>query len=225
MVFIKKKGNKQIAIAFIAVLICFLIAVKALSSITTIIFKDEQKIVCIDPGHGGSASGAVSADKKRFEKDDNLALSLKIKEKLEQKDVKVIMTRDDDSDVSLKDRCKKANKNRADVFVAIHRNSSMDGTGMEVWIKDKPSKKEERLAKDILNSLVKCSGQLNRGVKKGYRNNSGNNYYVNANTNMPSCLVEVGFITNEEDNKKFDKLLDTYAQSIADSIYENLKKL
>ena len=42
---------------------------------------------------------------------------------------------------------------------------------------------------------------------------------------MPSCLVEVGFITNKEDNEKFDKLIDTYAQSIADAIYENLKKL
>ena len=135
------------------------------------------------------------------------------------------MTRDDDSDVSLKDRCKKANKSKSDLFVAIHRNSSSDGTGMEVWIKDKPSKEEKRLAEDILNALVKCSGQLNRGVTKGYRNTSGNNYYVNANTDMPSCLVEVGFITNKEDNEKFDKLIDTYAQSIADAIYENLKKL
>ena len=225
VILIKNKGNKQLAAAFIIVLLCFLIAVKALSSVTTVIFKDEHNTVCIDPGHGGDAAGALSSDKKRFEKDDNLALSLKIKEKLEEKDVKVIMTRDDDSDVSLKDRCKKANKSKSDLFVAIHRNSSSDGTGMEVWIKDKPSKEEKRLAEDILNALVKCSGQLNRGVKKGYRNTSGNNYYVNANTDMPSCLVEVGFITNKEDNEKFDKLIDTYAQSIADAIYENIKKL
>ena len=81
VILIKNKGNKQLAAAFIIVLLCFLIAVKALSSVTTVIFKDEHNTVCIDPGHGGDAAGALSSDKKRFEKDDNLALSLKIKEK------------------------------------------------------------------------------------------------------------------------------------------------
>lgn len=220
---IKLSDKKQICAAFAAVFFCFIIAVKALSSVTTVIFTTRY-IVCIDPGHGGSETGACSENNKRLEKDDNLALSLKVKSSLEAKDVKVIMTREDDSTVSLKERCVIANNGNADLFVSLHRNSSSDGTGMEVWIKDKPSEEETALAEDILDELVSVSKLTKRGVKKGYRNKSGNNYYVNGNTKMPSCLVEVGFISNEEDNKNFDENIDKYAEVIADAIFENLKK-
>ncbi len=203
-------------------MLCFLVAVKALSSITTIIFE-EIKIVCIDPGHGGNDVGAAYKSKTRLEKSDNLSLALKVKNELEKMDVKVIMTREDDTYISLKDRCKTANRGRADLFVSLHRNSSSDGTGMEVWIKDKPSAEEEKLGKDILKSLVNASELTERGLKKGYRDSTGNNYYVNANTNMPSCLVEVGFISNEKDNEDFDKNIDEYAKAIAESIYKNLQ--
>ncbi len=220
---IKLSDKKQVAAAFAAVFFCFIIAVKALSSVTTVIFTTKH-IVCLDPGHGGEESGALSKDKKRREQDDNLALALKVKSELEKKDVKIIMTRENDSTVSLKERCVIANNGNADLFVSLHRNSSNDGSGMEVWIKDKPSAKEEELAEDILNALVSVSALPNRGVKKGYRNKSGNNYYVNGNTKMPSCLVEVGFITAKADNDNFDRNLNAYAEVISDAIYENLKK-
>ena len=220
---IKLSDKKQVAAAFAAVFLCFIIAVKALSSVTTVIFTTKH-IVCLDPGHGGEESGALSKDKKRREQDDNLALALKVKSSLEKKDIKVIMTRENDSTVSLKERCVIANNANADLFVSLHRNSSDDGTGMEVWIKDKPSPEEEKLATDILNGLISASELTNRGVKKGYRNKSGNNYYVNGNTKMPSCLAEVGFITSKADNENFDKNIDAYAETIAQAIYENLKK-
>lgn len=222
MISIKISWNKQLIISFVIVLLSLLIAIKALSSITTVIF-DSEYIVCIDAGHGGSDSGATYSSKSRLEKDDNLKLALKICKELEKNDIKVIMTRENDVNVSLKERCKKANKGRADLFVSLHRNSSSDGTGHEVWIKDNPSQVEETLAQDILNALSDNSELLNRGVKSGYRNSTGNNYYVNANTNMPSCLVEVGFISNEKDNNEFDKNIDKYAQAIAQSIIANLK--
>ncbi|MBQ8783006.1 MAG: N-acetylmuramoyl-L-alanine amidase [Clostridia bacterium] len=219
---IKKSINKQLVLGFVLILICFLIAVKALSSITTVIFEDIN-IVCLDPGHGGEDVGATYNSKTRLEKNDNLDLALKVKAELEKMDVKVIMTRETDTFVSLKDRCKTANRGRADLFVSLHRNSSSDGTGIEVWIKDQPSEQEEKLAKDILTALVNSSEIPERGVKKGYRDSTGNNYYVNANTNMTSCLVEVGFISNEVDNADFDKNIDAYAKSIAKAIYDNLQ--
>lgn len=220
---IKLSDKKQIAAAFAAVFFCFIIAVKALSSVTTVIFTTRYT-VCIDPGHGGEETGASSNDNKRREQDDNLRLSLLVKSELEKKDIKVIMTRENDSTVSLKERCVIANDSEADLFVSLHRNSSVDGSGMEVWIKDKPSEKEVELADDILQSLVSVSGLSDRGVKRGYRNRSGTNYYVNGNTKMPSCLVEVGFITNKKDNENFDKNLKNYASAIAEAVSENLKK-
>ena len=221
---ITNSDKKQLIIAFAAVILCFITAVKALSSITTVIFTSRYT-VCIDAGHGGTEHGASSKDKKRREQDDNLRLSMKIRDELEKKDVRVIMTREDDTTVSLKQRCVIANNKKADLFISVHRNSSEDGTGMEVWIKDEPSEAEKELADDILNALVDASGMKKRGVKRGYRNKSGRNYYVNGNTKMPSCLAEVGFITNEDDNKNFDKNIDAYAAAMAGAIYENLKKI
>lgn len=220
---IKNADKRQLAAALGAVMLCFIIAVKALSSVTAVIFT-QSYTVCIDPGHGGEETGAVSKDGTRQEKDDNLRLSLKIKDELEKKDVKVIMTREKDNTVSLKERCVIANNNNADLFVSVHRNSSDDGTGMEVWIKDYPSDEEIKFADDILSALVSASALTERGVKRGYRNKSGNNYYVNGNTKMPSCLIEVGFITNETDNGNFDKNLNSYASAVADAVYANLKK-
>lgn len=222
MIKINKSTQKQFIFAFVAVLVCFLIAVKALSSITTVIF-DDIHIVCIDPGHGGEDVGATYNSKTRLEKNDNLTLALRVKDELEALGVKVIMTRETDTYVSLKDRCKTANRGRADLFVSLHRNSSSDGTGIEVWIKDVPSAQEEQLANDILSALSESSELPARGVKKGYRDLTGNNYYINANTNMPSCLVEVGFISNETDNEDFDKNIDAYAQGIAQAVYDNLQ--
>ncbi len=221
---IKKNFNIQLTVALVMVLVCFLIAVKALSSITTIIFEDKY-VVCLDPGHGGKDVGATYSNKSRLEKDDNLTLALKVKEYLETQDIKVVMTRDTDKYVSLKERCRKANKSKADLFVSLHRNSSDSGSGMEVWIKDNPTAEEYRLGKSILSALVDESGLTNRGVKKGFRDSSGNNYYVNANTNMPSCLVEVGFISNKIDNENFDKNIEKYAKAISTAIVESLKKV
>lgn len=56
------KDKKELIIAFTAVMLCFIIAVKALSSVTTVIFT-HQYVVCIDPGHGGEEQGAWSKDK------------------------------------------------------------------------------------------------------------------------------------------------------------------
>ena len=53
---------------------------------------------------------------------------------VEEKDIEVVMTRSKDNYVSLKDRCKIANKSKADLFVSIHRNSAELGNGVELWI-------------------------------------------------------------------------------------------
>lgn len=208
-------------IAVVAVLVSFLVAVKLLSQVVTEHYDDE-KIVCLDAGHGGSDCGATSTDGTRLEKDDNLALTLKVKAELEAMGVKVVLTRNDDSDVTLKERCKIANKKHCNLFVAIHRNSSETGSGFEAWIPDVEKGNEKKTAEKLLKALNDVDGLANRGVKSGYRDSSANNYYINANTNMPSILLEVSFITNVTDNESFDKNIDQYAKSIAEVIYDSV---
>lgn len=219
-----KKGNKGSVLLIFAILlmaVSFFTAVKLLSNAVEEHYE-SVKLVCLDAGHGADDCGATSTDGTRLEKDDNLRLTLKVKEKLEKSGAEVILTREDDSDITLKERCRLANKKRCDLFVSIHRNSAISGSGFEAWIAKEPKGNEKELAEKLIAALCEISGLPNRGVKLGYRNSSGNNYYINSNTNMPSLLLEVGFVTNEEDNKSFDKSLDENAEAIAGIIFDFL---
>lgn len=222
MDFMKKKGGITAILAVVLVLTSFLVAVKSLSGVVEEHYE-SVKVVCLDAGHGADDVGATSTGGARLEKDDNLRLTLKVRDKLEEKGVKVVLTREDDSDITLKERCKLANKKRCDFFLSLHRNSSVSGSGFEAWIAKEPKGNEEQTAQELVDALSDISGLPNRGVKKGYRNSSGNNYYVNSNTNMPSILLEVGFVTNENDNESFDKNIDKNAEAIAEIICNSIK--
>ncbi len=214
-----KKQNISLIIAVVLVIVSFLIAVKLLSQVVTEHY-DNEIIVCLDAGHGGTDVGATSTDGKRYEKDDNLRLTLKVRDELEAMGIKTVLTREEDETVSLKDRCKTANKKRADLFISLHRNSSAKGTGIEAWIAKRPKDAENKVAKKLTKAVSEATGLDDRGVKKGFRDNTANNYYVNANTRMPSVLLEVAFISSEEDNKAFDKNFDAMAAELAKVIYD-----
>lgn len=181
-----------------------------------------QKVsVVIDAGHGGKDMGA--SHNGRNEKDDNLLLAQKVAECLEEKGIDYAVTRTLDVYLSLESRCKFANIRSADLFVALHRNSALsDANGVEIWIGSENSAVERNFAQRILDGLEKVGISENRGVKAGYAG-EGNDYYVNKNTEMTSCLVELGFITSETDNKLYDENIDAYAQAIADAIEKELK--
>ena len=217
-----KKQNYAVIISVILVFVSFLVAVKLLAN-TAERHYDNELIVCLDAGHGGDDVGAVSTDGKRYEKDDNLALTLKVRDELELLGIKTVLTRDDDETVSLRDRCRIANKKRCDLFVAIHRNSSASGTGFEAWISKREKEDERSTAKKLTKQLSELTGLQDRGVKNGYRDLTANNYYINANTNMPSILLEVGFISSDEDNRAFDDNIDKMALEIAKVIYDSLQ--
>lgn len=184
--------------------------------------SSKRPTVCIDAGHGGDDFGAISGERR--EKDDNLRLSQAVKSELEDKGVRVIMTRNEDEFISLGDRCKRANRKKADLFVALHRNSAESGSGVEIWINSDPTQTESELAQNILDGVEAVGISKNRGVKNGFVSNSDGNYYVNKHTDMPSCLVEMGFITSKKDNKLFDENLSEYAKAIAQGIYDTLQE-
>ena len=128
--------------------------------------------------------------------------------------------------MELEDRCKIANSAGADFFVSIHRNSAVNGNGVEIWVNNNATDNsmDKLLAGYILELLDQTGISANRGVQLGYRGSSretvGNNYYVNRNTNMPSCLVEMGFMTSQIDNSNFDNKLEAYAKAISDAVIE-----
>lgn len=212
----KKRSKNRVKGIILAIILLVIVGL--------IIHERQKVMVCIDAGHGGKDAGSVSSNGKRYEKEDNLRIALRVKEKLEAQGISVILTREDDTFVSLGNRCKIANWRGADLFVSLHRNSSEKGNGVEIWVSEESDEISEKLALDILTNLEKVGIQQNRGVKSGTSENNGSDYFVNRNTKMPSCLIELGFISNAKDNELLDENLEEYAEAIAKGILQNLKE-
>jgi len=177
---------------------------------------NNQLLIVVDPGHGGSDPGATFEG--RLEKDDNLRMGLAVARNLREQGVNVLMTRDTDETVSLQRRVEMANAADADLFVSLHRNSYIEQTpstnGVENWIYlTAPEATSGRAAQLVLDQVVAVGVQSNRGVKRG-------NYYVLRRSRMPAMLFENGYIINEEDNRLFDEKLEDYAAAMVRGILE-----
>ena len=170
--------------------------------------------VWIDPGHGGSASGAVKGS--RMEKDDTLKLAKLVKAAFERCGISTVMTRTTDVFVSLKDRTDLENKNNCDLAVSLHRNSAADSSacGVETWMHSKAPASYIKWGEDVLKELEKVGVSKNRGVKKGFTGDANSDYAVNRDTKSPSMMIELGFISNDKDNGDYDKNLNAYSEAI-----------
>ena len=152
--------------------------------------------ICIDPGHGGADSGAVGNG--LLEKDINLDISLRQKALFEKLGHTVLMTRVDDSTVSLESRTSLANSNSVDVFLCNHINAG-GGQGAEVWYSIYGGKGKE-LAEKIVKYIEAC-GMVNRGAQTRSGSN-GDYYYVIRTTSMPAVIIEFAFVDNKYDAEK-----------------------
>ena len=170
----------------------------------------EMKIA-IDAGHGGNDPGAVGARLK--EKDVNLKLALGLEEVLEE-DYEVILTRSGDAFLHLRERSDLANNKNADIFISIHCNGfhKESANGIETF-HFPGSVQGELLAKSIHSSMQPTSGMRERGIKAA-------KFSVLARTKMPAVLLEIGFITNPEDESKManEKWIERMALAIREGV-------
>jgi N-acetylmuramoyl-L-alanine amidase len=163
------------------------------------------KTVVIDPGHGGSDSGAVSNQNGGAkEKDYTLNTALATTEYLRSQGINVVMTRDTDKTMALGERTAISNQVKPDLFTSIHYNSfNASASGVEIFyqLKDKNGGPTKTAATNILNSILAEFDYLNRGIKTRALSNSPNTdyLYVLRNNNYPSILVECAFIDSAKD--------------------------
>ena len=158
-----------------------------------------------------------------YEKNITLSIADPLRDMLEAAGAKVIMTRDSDVDVAgpyaedtaeLQARCDAANKAGADAFVSIHidsfSNGSVDGTTAYYY----PKTGNDLLLAQALHDAVMARLSIpDRGVRS-------NDFYVNVHTDMPSSLVEMGFISNTH---RLKMLTSSWGpKSIAQAIYKGL---
>jgi N-acetylmuramoyl-L-alanine amidase len=130
--------------------------------------KAFRPIIVLDPGHGGYDSGAVKFG--TVEKNVVLAFSLVLRDQLEKTGrYKVLMTRDDDTFIPLDDRTKYAERNKANLFIAIHADYSDNGSrarGATIYtLRDGVAKNLERSAKGNASDNVLSPEEIDT-VKK-----------------------------------------------------------
>ncbi|HWR10078.1 N-acetylmuramoyl-L-alanine amidase [Sporomusa sp.] len=163
----------------------------------------KDKVIAIDPGHGGSDPGAIGPS-QYMEKTATLAIAQRVRTLLEKAGAKVVMTRQDDRDVfgpnasaveELKARSTAANSRKADVFLSIHMNAftdrSVGGTSTYYYQK---TQYDAMLAQALQTSLVEA------GKLQDRRTNPAN-FYVIKRTRMPAALIEMAFISNPDEEK------------------------
>ena len=182
-----------------------------------------MKKIYIDPGHGGANPGATYG--KRKESEDVFALAQTVADRLSAvPDIAVKLSRTADTDPELDARTKEANAWGADYFISIHRNAFVPNraSGIEAWIYSKAAINGDayQKAQRIVDSLSTVTRLKNRGVKLGapkYRD-----YAVNRDSKMTSCLLEVGFVDNDNDNAAFDAHLLDMADAVAEALCANI---
>ncbi|ONI45693.1 hypothetical protein AN641_03690 [Candidatus Epulonipiscioides gigas] len=169
--------------------------------------------IFLDSGHRNSPYDFGATTDKHKESFYALEISKKIKTLLEEKNIKVHMSRNTEQDIiTLTQRVNKANETNSNLYVSVHLNSAKNiATGTEVFYYS-----EKELATKISQNIATCLGLKNRGAKEN------KNFYVLKNTKMPAILIETCFINNQNDMQKLQKSIDIIAYGIADNILNYL---
>lgn len=177
--------------------------------------ETEAPVIIIDPGHGGVDDGCVSEGIR--EKDINLQIARLVEKKLKEKGYHVKLSRETDIYISKEDRVKEANQKGALIYVSIHQNSCEDtgAMGIETWYDASDSARDsKKLAQLIHRETVKKTKAAEREIW------GESELYVTGKTTMPSCLIETGFLSNEEERSHL--ISGEYQEQIAEGITEGI---
>lgn len=219
----------------------------------TVQAKKQTRILVFDPGHGGNDPGAIGPNGVQ-EKDIVLDIVLRVIKYLKKENFRIYLTRDDDTFISLKRRAVFANEKEADLFISIHCNASKNkgAQGIRTYIYNRIASSREAaeaaklenknvgtfelLLNDLRKSAfeylsIEAAGNIQHCLVKNLRLKWAPTerapFYVLANTNMPSVLVEAAFISNPQEEKKLDDndFREKIAKGIAEGVLEYFSKL
>ena len=185
----------------------------------------RRNLVVLDPGHGGKDPGKVGADEE-LEKDINLAISLKVREKLEEDGMEVVMTREEDVMLSDGDADNKKledlnrrigiiNEQQPAIAVSIHQNSYSDPAvrGAQVFYFTH-SDKGKQAAEALQKELLEFDQENTRDIK------ANDTYYLLKKTEVPVVIAECGFLSNSEEARKL--VTEEYQRATAGAVAEGV---
>lgn len=188
------------------------------------VYAEGEKVILIDAGHGGIDGGAKSKN-GTVEKDINLVISQKLKERLEGQGFKVVMTRNEDKEISTKKvqdlnaRCKMKQESKCDVFISIHQNKFTQEScyGAQVWYAS--NEKSEKLATNIQESLKEKVDDNNKRLAKDAKEQ----YKILRDKYDGACvIVECGFLSNNKEEERLKS--EEHQNKIVDGICVGVEK-
>ncbi len=224
----KKKIRLTILIVFVLVFGLALFNDKK-ESVPTVSLPVSGKTIVIDAGHGKPDEGAQSSS-GTTEAETNLRIALKLQNLLEQSGSSVILTRSDENAIydldaktlkekkisDIHNRVKIGNESSADIFVSIHLNKipQQQYDGWQTFY-NAESAEGQKLAVSIQNNLNNAIQKENNRIAKSIEN-----VYIIKHVEIPITIVECGFLSNPEEEKKL--LEDEYQNRLAWGIYNGI---
>ncbi len=219
----RKKIELVIVIIFLAALVMLSKNLQKMVSSGNVTAK--SRVLVLDSGHGGDDPGKIGVNQAK-EKEVNLNISKKIKKRLEKKGWQVVMTREKDIMLGnpkagnrkihdMKARVELINKTMPQAAVSIHQNSYQDEEihGAQVFYYSH-SEEGKRMAEVMQKALLEVDEENTRQAK------ANDTYYLLKRTEVPTIIVECGFLSNPEEA---EKLIDPeYQKKLADAIVEGI---
>ena len=174
----------------------------------------KNMTIAIDAGHGGTNLGASGTNSGILEKDYTLLFAKELQKVLKKQKAKVLMVREEDTTIDSKDRVLWAQQNDPDIFISFHLNSSGRAAvkGVSTYYKHVGYRS---FTQYLLKRLVEIKDLDEFG-------NIGNfNFQPIQPTNYPSCLVEVAFLSNPDDEKMIRD--PKFRTKVANQVYLGIK--
>lgn len=176
---------------------------------------EAERVIVIDPGHGGM-DGGCNFDGV-LEKEINRQIANKVVKRLQDMGYKVTLARSGDNFIDKADRVEQANRQNACLYVSIHQNSCevSSVSGIETWYGENDLTDENRrLAQFVQQETVSATGAVCRELV------SDDEMCVINKSEMPSCLIETGFLSNKAEREKLctEEYMDRIAEGIAKGI-------
>ncbi len=229
MIVLNKKRITIIMLSIFVSVFVFIFTTETKTTIPTVSLPISGKTIVIDAGHGKPDEGAQSST-GTTEAAINLKIALKLQNLLEQSGTTVILTRSDENAIydidsktlkqkkisDIHNRVKIGNESSADIFVSIHLNKipQQQYDGWQTFYRE-GSSEGQKLAVSIQNSLNNAIQKENNRLAKTI-----DNIYIIKHVEIPITIVECGFLSNPEEEKKL--LDDEYQNKLAWGIYNGI---
>ena len=176
----------------------------------------KDRVIILDPGHGGKDVGAVGLGGTK-EKDINLSVALKVRNELSKWGANPQMTREVDTFAmdELGDRVNYGLRKKGDIFVSLHSDAALnrEAKGFTVYYYSAKGSDDLMLAKNLCTNLSKTMDTSDRGVRSA-------NFYVVKRNPLPSVLIEMGFVSNPEEELRLSD--SEYQQDLVEGIVQGL---